>query len=107
MNDTISVICENTQSEIFVNTGTSLNDILNILGIQSEYPFIIAYVNNTFKELNYRLFKPATIKFLNTTHIEGARTYQRTLFFTLDKAIRDLYHKGSLRIKHAVSRGFY
>ena len=107
MNDTITVICENTQSEIYVNTGTPLNDILNILGIKSEYPFIIAYVNNKFKELNYRLFKPATIKFINTTHSEGARTYQRTLFFTLNKAIHDIYPKGSLRIKHAVSKGFY
>ena len=107
MNNTITVICENTQNEICVNMGTSLNEILNIIGLKSEYPFIIAYVNNKFKELNYRLFKPATIHFLNTTHIEGARTYQRTLFFILNKAIHDIYPNSSLRIKHAVSRGFY
>ena len=107
MSDTITVICENTKNEIYVNTGTSLNEILNILGLHSDYPFIMAYVNNQFKELNYRLFKPATIKFLDTTHIEGARTYQRTLFFILNKAIHDLYPQGSLRVKHAVSRGFY
>ena len=107
MSDTITVICENTQNEICVNMGSSLSDVLNVLGLHSEYPFIIAYVNNEYKELNYRLFKPSTIKFLDTTHIEGSRTYQRTLFFTLSKAVYDIYPNGILRIKHAVSKGFY
>lgn len=107
MNDTINVICENTQDEISINMGTSLSDILNILDIENEYPFIIAYVNNEFQELNYRLFNPSTIRFIDTTHPEGAKAYQRTLFFTLSKAIHDIYPEGKLRIKHAISKGIY
>ncbi len=107
MVDTIKVICENSGSELVVPMGTSLLDVIQILSLKGEYPFLAAYVNNRLKELDYKVYEPVSVRFIDITHFEGVRVYQRTLFFTMSKAVYDLYPGKTLRIKHAVSKGFY
>ena len=73
----------------------------------NDTPLLAAYVDNRLKELSYRIYSPLTVRFIDITHFEGMRVYQRTLFFILDKAVCDLFPDRKLHIKHAVAKGFY
>ncbi len=105
--DTVKVICENTGKSLFVEMGKNLQDVLNMLSLNNSQPFLAAYVNNTLWELGYRVFSPVSIRFIDITHFEGMRVYQRTLFFVLNKAVVDLFPGHALKIKHSVAKGFY
>ncbi len=105
--ETIKILCENTNTSFFVKMGTSLSDLLNILSLKNPNPYLAAYVNNSLKELTYRIFEPLTVRFIDITHFEGQRVYQRTLFFIMQKAVYDLYPDRKLSIRHSIARGFY
>lgn len=87
--------------------GVTLGELLSRLNIKGEYPVLAAYVNNRLKELNSRLFKPAVVRFIDITHFEGYRVYQRTISFILHKAVWDLYRDRKFFIRHSLGRGFY
>ncbi|EKC47515.1 hypothetical protein OBE_15668, partial [human gut metagenome] len=90
MSDTIKIICDNLGGELEVPMGTTLQKIAERL-TPGKYPFLAAFVNNRIKELNYRIYTPVTIRFVDITSFEGIRVYQRTAWFILQKAVRDLY----------------
>ena len=104
---TIKVICQNTSSVIEVEAGTSLLELEKKLGLDGKYPILAAYVNNRIKELNYRIFKPLAVRYIDITHFEGYRVYQRTISFIVQKAVHDLYNDRKFYIRHTVGRGFY
>lgn len=107
MNDImIDIVCENSGATLTVEWGTTLRDIINMLP-QPERPYLAAYVNNSIKELDYRVYRPVSVRFIDITHFEGTRVYHRTLFFTLQKAVHDLFPGKRFRIPHSVSKGFY
>ena len=54
MTPVIKIICENTGSEIAVNLGTSLLDVVKMIQLDGQNPVLAAYVNNRIKELNYK-----------------------------------------------------
>ncbi len=103
----IKIICENCGSELLVNMGTSLSEVIDMLALKNDHPFLAAYVNNRVKELSYKIYTPISIRFIDITHFEGTRVYQRTLFFIMQKAVHDLYPDAAFSIKHSVSKGFY
>lgn len=105
--DTVKIICENNGSVMHVAWGTSLRQVAQMVALKNEFPFLAAYVNNRVKELDYRVYQSVSIRFIDITHYEGMRVYQRTLFLTLNKAVHDLYPDNRFRIKHSVSKGFY
>ena len=107
MQDRIKVLCQNTSAEIEVEMGITLGELCAQLGIEGQYPILAAYVNNRLKELNSRLFKPAMVRFIDITHFEGYRVYQRTISFILHKAVWDLYDNRKFYIRHSLGRGFY
>ena len=107
MDTTIKVFCENSNTSLYVKMGTSLAELLDILALKSPFPSLAAYVNNSLKELTYRIFEPVTIRFIDITHFEGQRVYQRTLFFIMQKAIYDLYPEHKLSVRHSIAKGFY
>ncbi len=103
----IRIICENEERAIFVDMGTSLLDIVERLKTGNPNPYLAAYVNNKIKELSYVVYEPVSVRFIDITHFEGHRVYERTLFFTLNKAIHDLWPRRKFYVKHSVSRGYY
>ncbi|MBQ6868918.1 MAG: nucleoside kinase [Alistipes sp.] len=107
MNNTIRVYCENTASHIEVEMGTSLRSLLNNLDITNSYPMLAAYVNNRLKELNYRVYTPISIRFIDITHFEGHRVYQRTVTFLLQRAMRELFPQHPFHIRHSLGSGVY
>lgn len=107
MNNIIRVYCENTASYIEVEMGTSLRSLLNNLDITNSYPMLAAYVNNRLKELNYRVYTPISIRFIDITHFEGHRVYQRTVTFLLQRAMRELFPQHPFHIRHSLGSGVY
>ena len=105
--DTVKIICENNSAILHVTMGSSLSDVLSILSLRNDNQYLAAYVNNDLKELTYKIYEPISVRYIDITDYEGMRVYQRTLFFTLNKAVYDLYPGKTLKIKHAVSKGFY
>lgn len=107
MNGTVKIICENTGKALFVEMGTSLADVIKMISLQNPNPFLAAYVNNEVRELGYRIFDPVSVRFIDITHFEGMRVYERTLIFVLHKAVTDLYPDKRLMVKYSVAKGFY
>lgn len=108
MSDTLPVICENAGRTIEVAMGTALLEVERQLRLDGPHPFLAAYVNNRIKELNYRIYKPVTVRFIDITSFEGIRVYQRTISFILQKAVRELFPDRTLYIRHSLgASGFY
>lgn len=108
MSDTLPVICEDAGRTIEVAMGTTLLEVERQLRLDGPHPFLAAYVNNRIKELNYRIYKPVTVRFIDITSFEGIRVYQRTISFILQKAVRELFPDRTLYIRHSLgASGFY
>ncbi len=105
--DKIKIYCENTKVEKSYPFGTTLQDIVDDQMKDNKYPILGAMVNNSLKELNYLVYKPKTIYFIDYRHPDGRRMYLRSLSMVLFKAARDLFPDEKLKIEHAVSNGLY
>ncbi|OUN78121.1 AAA family ATPase [Alistipes sp. An54] len=107
MNDTIQIICENLGGKLSVEMGTPLRQIAGRI-TPGPHPFLAAFVNNRIKELSYRIYTPVTVRFVDITSFAGIRVYQRTAWFLLQKAVKDLYPGRRLHIRHSMGQsGFY
>lgn len=108
MTDTIQVVCENLGRTFDVPMGTPLLELARGIGADAPRPFLAALVDNRIKELNYRIYTPVSVRFIDITSFEGIRVYQRTAWFLLQKAVRDLYPDCKLYIRHSLgTSGFY
>ena len=107
MQNTVEVICRNSDTRIQAPLGTSLLDLARQTEHKGPYPFLAAYVNNRIKELNYRVMRPVTVEFIDVTSFEGYRVYQRTISFILQKAVWDLFPGRKFYIRHSLGSGFY
>lgn len=105
--ESINIYCENTNIEKSYPFGTMLQDIIIDQKIDIGNPILGAMVNNTLKELDYLVYKPKTVRFIDYRHPDGKRMYMRSLSFVLFKAAVDLYPDEKLQIEHAVSNGLY
>ncbi len=107
MKKNIKIYCENTKTEKSYQFGTTLEDIIKDQKIDIKYPILGAEVNHKLKELDYLIYKPKTVNFINYLHPDGRRMYLRSLSLVLFKAAVDLYPNDKLKIEHAVSNGLY
>ncbi len=102
----MEIICKNLDNKkIKYSAGTRLSEIASDLSIKLKYPIIGALVNNKAKELDYQIFNPKTVQFIDVTHFVGYQMYLRSLSFILYKAVKDLYPEANLKICHSISGG--
>lgn len=78
-------------------------------GFQKYYlsPIVAAKFNNELKELSFKPEAPGEIVFLDLTHSEGMRIYQRSLTFLLIVATKELFPDAVLSIEHSLGKGLY
>ncbi len=109
MNDQIRIVCDNiTPSDIYITPGMTLMEIADKLGIDTPHHIIAAYVNNSIKELDYRIFTPAKINFVDLTSYAGMRVYQRTISLILQCAVEEVMEGCTLYIRHTMGvNGLY
>jgi len=103
----VEIVVENTNQKVRVTPGLSLMELIGVFDIKLEQQVLGAMVNNQLKELDYEIYTPKTIRFIDITHPAGMRMYQRSLFFLLQKAVGDILPGCKVRIEHSVSKGFY
>ena len=103
----VEIRCVNTQKKITVPVGSSLAEIFPMTGTDIPYGPIVAKVNNKVEGLKYRVYRNKDVEFLGIQSASGHRTYTRSLFFVLCKAVHDLFPQGSVVIDIPVSNGYY
>ena len=105
--ENIRIFCKNTNSYFNVTPGISLDHLLKITEYKGEYPILAAFVDNQLKELNFNIYMPHSIEFLDISHPDGRRTYYRSLSFILQKAVNDLFPQHQLILDYALPTGLY
>lgn len=107
MEPMLQIRCKNNKKKVEVPLGCNLLDVYRILNLQMPYGPVSAKVNNKVEGLHYRLFNNKDIEFLDVTSASGMRTYTRSLFFLLVKAVEDTFPDCQLRIAAPIARGYY
>ncbi len=107
MKTIITIYCKNTRQYYDVPCGTSLLDIYHQIGLQLPYPIVAARVNYKVQHLNFLIYKPKDIEFIDASCSAGMRCYVRTLSMVLACAVQELYPKTDLRIEHPISKGYF
>ncbi|MGL5317578.1 MAG: nucleoside kinase [Bacteroidales bacterium] len=107
MKNEVRIYCKNTNTFHSVPIGTSLIEIVELIGLKMPYKVIAARVNNKTEGLKFKVFNAKDIEFLDISSSSGMRCYSRSLCFILYKAINDKYKEAELRIEHPISRGYY
>ncbi len=107
MKHPIRIRCHNTGQTHTVPLGATLEEVYASLHLNMPHGPTSAKVNNKVEGLHYALFSAKDVEFIDTSCPSGLRTYTRSLFFVLYKAVRDLYPGTLLRIDTPVSNGYY
>jgi len=107
MGKTINIRCKNTGKTHKVPMGFTLEEFYEMLELNMPYGTTSAKVNNKVEGLHFMFFNDKDVEFLDITSPSGMRTYTRSLFFVLYKAVCDLYPQMRLKIGMPVSNGYY
>lgn len=107
MKETVKIFCQNDQLYYDVPVGISLAESLKILKIKKKYLIVNCKVNNKTESLNYRIYQPKHIEFVDVSESSGMRTYVRSLCFLLAKAVSIVFPNSEMRIEHPISKGYY
>ena len=107
MTKDVVIYCKNTQKYHSFPKGTSVLEIYQSLNIKLDYQVVAARVNYKVEDLNFLVYKPKDIEFIDTSCSSGMRVYVRTLCMVLSKAVAKLYPQSVIRIEHPISRGYY
>lgn len=107
MRQVLHIRCKNNKKTQEVPIGSTLSDIYKEINLQMPYGPVSAKVNNKVEGLHYRVYHNKDVEFLNLLTSSGIRTYTRSLFLVLCKAVHDLYPTSSVVIDIPVSNGYY
>ena len=107
MRQVLHIRCKNNKKTQEVPIGSTLSDIYKEINLQMPYGPVSAKVNNKVEGLHYRVYHNKDIEFLDLLTPSGIRTYTRSLFLVLCKAVHDLYTGSQVVIDIPVSNGYY
>lgn len=107
MKQVLQIRCKNNKKTQEVPMGSTLSDIYKEINLQLPYEPVSAKVNNKVEGLHYRVYHNKDIEFLDLQSPSGIRTYTRSLFMVLCKAVHDLYSGSKVVIDIPVSNGYY
>ena len=106
----LSIFCKNTNTDVAVEGGTSLLQLLDSLPIpicdSSSRP-ICALVNNKTEALDFQLFSPKQVEFIYPSSSIGREVYIRSLCMMTYRAVRTLFHEARLKMELSVSNGYF
>lgn len=107
MKQQVTIYCKNTKEYVDVACGTSLRELYDRLALSLPYPVLAARVNYKVQSLNFVLYKPKDIEFIDGTSESGRRCYIRSLSMLTACAVNELWPGCDLRLEHPISNGFY
>ena len=103
----INITCKNTNETKSLSKGLNLQHVHEAFGNPLGDTVIAAVANNKLRELDYEIFKPKIIEFIDLTHPLAKRMSLRSAIFVLYKAVRDLFPNANLRVEHSLPGGVY
>lgn len=103
----IQIRCINNGETKTFAPGTNLQEIYKGFALDMPYGAVSARVNNKVEGLSFKVYNNKDVEFLDITSSSGMRTYVRSLFFVLTKAVRNLYPDGEVLIEHPISKGYF
>lgn len=103
----VTIYCVNTKEYKNVPIGSSLEEIYHLIQPKGLGTITNAKVNNVVEDLNYLVFANKDIEFLDLSSATGMRTYGRSLFFVLNKAVKDVFPGCTISNETSVASGFY
>lgn len=107
MGQTVRIRCKNNGKVLKAPIGSTLAEIYKQLDLGIQYGPVSARVNNKVEGLHYRVYHNKDIEYLDLYTSSGIRTYTRSLFMVLCKAVHDLYSGSEVVIDIPVSNGYY
>jgi len=104
----IEIVCTNKDNiRKKYALGTTLAYIAEDLNINLPYPILAAKVNNEVKSLQYEIYKSKVIAFFDVSQVSGYAVYERSMYFLLYKAIKDIFPNEEIIIKYSIVGGKY
>jgi uridine kinase len=103
----IQIRCINNGETRQFTPGISLQEVYEGFALNMPYGAVSARVNNKVEGLAFKVYNNKDVEFLDITSDSGMRTYVRSLFFVLTKAISELYPDGEVIIEHPISKGYF
>ena len=102
----LRIRCTNNKKKISLPFGSDLYDAFRLSGLEMQYGPVCAHVNNKVEGMSYRFYNNKDVRFFGLQSPTGMRTYVRTLFFVLAKAVEDLYPWAQLFIGVPMKGGY-
>ncbi len=103
----LQIYCKNINKSKSFPIGITLLDIYSGFGLNLPYGPVSAKVNNKVESLTFRVYNNKDVEFLDIRSSSGMRTYVRSLFFVLYKAVEELYPNGNIILEHPISKGYH
>lgn len=103
----IRIYCKNNKQYYDIPCGTSILELYHLIGLELKYPVVAARVNYKLQNLNFLIYKPKDIEFLDASSSGGMRCYVRTLSMIMGCAVKELNESYDLRIEHPISKGYF
>ena len=72
-----------------------------------NYPTLAVLVDHKLKDMCFQAFFPHEVTFIGYNHPDGRRTYNRSLCFLLQHAVRDVFPDKVLVVEHSLPSGLY
>ncbi len=107
MKDSITIFCKNNSQFKEYPMGTSLLDVYNDMQIQLPHRVLAARVNYKVESLDFHIYKPKNVEFIDVSSHSGGRVYLRSVSMILSKAVSELIPDAVLRIENPVCHGYY
>ena len=92
-------------------SGVTLKQILDSFQVENSKDYVAAFLNDTLKEMNWKVFKDSKVEFISKTSVIGFDLYKRSIILLMLKAAKDILCKpeGSYRIEvmYSLANGFF
>jgi uridine kinase len=103
----INVTIESTGKVYNVNSGSRVKKLIKLAKIKMSTRIMAAEMDGRLVELNYRMSRNCSIKFLDYTNQDAMRMYRRGICFVLIKAAKKIFPKYDLIIRYSTTNGLY
>ncbi len=72
-----------------------------------EHPVIAAHVDNKLVSLHYRIVRDVNVRFIDLSHPDGQRVYERSVAFVMTYAAHQVLPEVRINVLHSYRNGIY
>lgn len=87
--------------------GVTIEEVSRQYSSLHKSAIVAAIVNNDLTELSQPIVEDSTIEFLDLSSQDGMRIYQRSIFFLLICATKEILGECKVLVEHSIGRSYY